>query len=256
MPKMDQLQTPSDTEVRISKIYHLRKVELVQLLEGLQLDSEGTVEELRARLVGYYRAKETTTPVSMDLMERAENTEAENTGPIRKPTSDLNQHILPLEIKPKVVSNATNRDGEQRRERDTPSAADICDKVRKWGVKFDGSGDPLAFTERIEELRECYGYSGRELLLALPELLKGRALLWYRNNRSTWKNWEDVLDSFKLYFIPHRHQYTLEEEIRSRVQKGRESATEYVTDILTLMRRHGEMSQRSQMNRIYENRSY
>uniref|UniRef100_A0A1Y1MHC8 Retrotransposon gag domain-containing protein n=1 Tax=Photinus pyralis TaxID=7054 RepID=A0A1Y1MHC8_PHOPY len=71
---------------------------------------------------------------------------------------------------------------------ETLTAAQICDKVRKWGVKFDGTQDSMAFLERIDELRECYGFTEADLLLALPELLKGKALLWYRNHKQTWRN--------------------------------------------------------------------
>ena len=35
---------------------------------------------------------------------------------------------------------------------------------------------------RIEELKECYKIGQREMLTALPELLKGKVLL-YRNNK-------------------------------------------------------------------------
>lgn len=73
-------------------------------------------------------------------------------------------------------------------------------------------------------------------------MLKGRALLWYRNNKPFWLNWEDVIKSFKLYYMPHRYQHKLEEEIRNRVQRPRESASEYITDLLTLIRRHGGLS--------------
>uniref|UniRef100_A0A1Y1JZI1 CCHC-type domain-containing protein n=1 Tax=Photinus pyralis TaxID=7054 RepID=A0A1Y1JZI1_PHOPY len=87
----------------------------------------------------------------------------------------------------------------------------------------------------------------------IPEMLKGRALLWYRNNKLYWLNWEDVIRSFKLYYTPHRYQHKLEEEIRNRLQRTRESASEYITDILTLIRRHGGLSLESQLDRIYEN---
>uniref|UniRef100_A0A1Y1MBR5 Retrotransposon gag domain-containing protein n=2 Tax=Photinus pyralis TaxID=7054 RepID=A0A1Y1MBR5_PHOPY len=228
---------PSDTEVRVGWVYQLKKPELITALSELELDSEGNVDELRARLVKYYRSKEAPAATSLLL-----------------PSFPLQMEVSEKKIPrgpPPPESSRENR--ATHPEVETLTAAQICDKVRKWGVKFDGTQDSMAFLERIDELRECYGFTEADLLLALPELLKGKALLWYRNHKQTWRNWTDVIESFKVYFLPQRYQYTLEEEIRNRIQRSREPATEYVTDILTLMRRHGNMSNRSQLERIHEN---
>uniref|UniRef100_A0A1Y1KP35 CCHC-type domain-containing protein n=1 Tax=Photinus pyralis TaxID=7054 RepID=A0A1Y1KP35_PHOPY len=131
--------------------------------------------------------------------------------------------------------------------------AELCDKVRKWGVKFDGRTDPLSFLERLEELQACYQLSDNDLLSALPELLKDKALLWYRNNKILWIEWNDFIQSFKLQFLPPRYQYKLEEEIRNRLQHNNENASDYATALLTLMRRHGKMQATDQLERIYEN---
>uniref|UniRef100_A0A1Y1JUZ4 CCHC-type domain-containing protein n=1 Tax=Photinus pyralis TaxID=7054 RepID=A0A1Y1JUZ4_PHOPY len=84
-------------------------------------------------------------------------------------------------------------------------------------------------------------------------MLKGKALLWYRNHKDGWRNWADVVDSVEIYFLPYRYRFKLEEDIRNRIQRPGEKAADYITDILTLIRRQGEMSRHSQLDRIYEN---
>lgn len=159
---------PSDTEVRVGWVYQLKKPELITTLEELQLDSNGNVEELRARLVKYYRSREAAAATSIPLP------------------------LLPLDIEVRQEKIPIRPPPQDSRERHPPksdggmvSATELCDKVRKWGVKFDGTQDPMAFLERIDELRECYGFTEDDLLLALPELLKGKTLLWYRNHKKT-----------------------------------------------------------------------
>jgi len=63
--------------------------------------------------------------------------------------------------------------------------AKMINQIRKWDWYFD-SKDLLSFLERVEELRQRYGFSRDQLLLRLPELLRGETLLWYQNNRDAW----------------------------------------------------------------------
>lgn len=39
------------------------------------------------------------------------------------------------------------------------------------------------------------------MLRCLLEVLKGQALLWYRNNRTGWENWQEFEDCFRLYYL-------------------------------------------------------
>lgn len=59
------------------------------------------------------------------------------------------------------------------------------------------------------------------LLYSLPELLRGSALLWFRNNRNSWKNWTEFLEDFYIYYMPAAYTLRLEEEIVHRKQKSR-----------------------------------
>jgi hypothetical protein len=56
-----------------------------------------------------------------------------------------------------------------------------------------------SFLERLGEFKSAYEVSDEAMLRAVPELLKGQALLWFRNNQSTW---EDFLISIKDSYLP------------------------------------------------------
>ncbi|EZA46369.1 hypothetical protein X777_00229 [Ooceraea biroi] len=79
------------------------------------------------------------------------------------------------------------------------STAKVVNQIRKWGCHFDGR-DPVAFLERLDELKEGYGYTDPQMLCGLPELFRGEALLWCRNNRSAWRTWEDFVQDFREFY--------------------------------------------------------
>jgi len=125
-------------------------------------------------------------------------------------------------------------------------------QIRKWGCHFDGK-DPFAFLERIEELRQAYGYSGEQLLLGLPELLRGDTLLWYRNNRASWSSWEEFDQAFRRRFLPRRYRGQLTREIQKRYQQPNETFDKYATAVLTMMRRAGGFTTEAQIEQLYDN---
>lgn len=129
----------------------------------------------------------------------------------------------------------------------------ICNTVRKWNLNFDGDKDVVLFLERLNELREAYDTTPEQLLGALPELLKGKALLWYRNSKSLWTNWDGFLKCFELQYMPRRFREKLDIEIRARTQGQNEPFKDYLVAIQTLMRRHGQYQREQQFNQIYEN---
>ncbi|XP_025074185.1 activity-regulated cytoskeleton associated protein 2 [Pogonomyrmex barbatus] len=91
------------------------------------------------------------------------------------------------------------------------------------------------------------------MLEGLPELLKGNALSWYRNNENEWSGWDDFLTDFRRYFLPRRYQIKLAQEIRDRRQHPGETFSQYVTHMFTLMRRAGNHSTLEKIDRLYEN---
>lgn len=111
----------------------------------------------------------------------------------------------------------------------------------------------VLFLERLNELKEAYDMKADSLLLALPELLKGKALLWYRNYKSSWKTWADFVGALELNFLPTRYREKLAMEIRTRTQGPNEPFHDFLVAIQTLMRRHGCYPEQQQFVQIYEN---
>ncbi|XP_014469758.1 PREDICTED: uncharacterized protein LOC106741871 [Dinoponera quadriceps] len=124
--------------------------------------------------------------------------------------------------------------------------------MRKWGCAFYGR-DSLTFLERVEELNEGYGFSERDLLRGLPELLRGDSLLWYRNNRTTWQTWDDFEQDLREQYLPPRYQALLKKEINKRLQKPGELYAHFETELLTKMRRAGYYADEERLLQLYDN---
>jgi hypothetical protein len=69
------------------------------------------------------------------------------------------------------------------------------------------------------------------------ELSHGTALLWYRNNRDGWNDYDDFHRSFDLQFLPPGYIRNLGEEIRCRTQNENEPFRNFVVTLTTLIRR-------------------
>ena len=216
-------------------IYDLHKDELLIEMETVGLSTEGNLDVLRQRMSRYvddhpdeFRASATAPPAT------SEPTTTPSAPLLRPPR-------LVIQPAPPVT----------RAEDDLPPAK-IMSQMRKWGVQFDGK-DPWGFLERVEELRAGYGFLDHHILLGLPELLKGDALLWCRNSRDAWSNWSDFLDDFKVTYLPPRYRSHLIREIRDRVQKPDEPYLRYATAVLSLMRRAGNFSTDDRIDQLYDN---
>lgn len=193
-------------------IYVLKKEELQEELQRYGLEDTGTVEELRKRMVDFY-TKVTTLADKEESVDTAASAE--------KPSAET-----------------------------TP--AQLCEMIRKWNVHYDGKTDPIMFRERLTELQTSYGITGDRLLTALPELLRGNAILWYRNNKDCLTTWDTFIAEFEKYFIPDK-RYHYEEQIRQRMHRPGETGQDYITELQTLMRRHGGYSPEEQLYRLYKN---
>ncbi|XP_048481355.1 uncharacterized protein LOC125489469 [Plutella xylostella] len=135
----------------------------------------------------------------------------------------------------------------------TASQLNLSSIVREWNISFDTACDPVEFIERLDELTSSGDVPQDRLLQVLPKVLRGKPLLWYRNNSDNWEKWEDFLKDFKLFFYPAGYEKNLLEMIIARKQHHRESFVNYLTDIQTLMRRYGKMSKTEKEERVYEN---
>ncbi|XP_070169756.1 uncharacterized protein [Polyergus mexicanus] len=133
-----------------------------------------------------------------------------------------------------------------------PDSTASLDRIRKWGLCFEGK-DPFAFLERIVELRRSYRYADELFLLGLPEMLRGNPLLWYRNNYEDWTTWDAFCTVFRLKYLPPDYQDQLQQDAQARRQRPGESFDQYVTDLLTMMRRAGGYTPQEKARLVYNN---
>lgn len=217
--------------VKRSWIYQLPKEKLTAWLRLLGQDPDGRLDDLRKRM----------STLTLENPERFQNIEelihpAKITEPAVKTTATEDRRTL-------HTTNSLTPEG--------PDTVSALNQIRKWGYHFDGR-DPVSFLERIEELQAAYGLTSTEMLAGLPELLKNDALMWYRNHRAEWENWEDFARAFREHYLPRRYRTQLLRELQSRQQHEAEPYARYATHVLTLMRRAGHLSRAEQLEQLYE----
>lgn len=242
---------PTEEKLSLPTAYHqLRKADLENLLKKLRLDYTGNVDVLRRRLAGYLNEPDLEEGSSADS-DNGENPheqrlpEETETGTQGAGTAESLYQVPVLETDAGSARPASRAS--------TVDTASVCEQIRKCGITFDGKTDPVLFLERLDEFQECYNLPRRHLLAALPVMLRGNALLWYRNGKDAWYSWQDFLDEFRLQFLPLRYQYHLEEAIRRRTQGNQEKFKDYAIALQTLLRRAASCSSEDKLERIYNN---
>jgi len=83
------------------------------------------------------------------------------------------------------------------------------------------------------------------------ELLRGKALAWYRNFQEEWRTFDDFLRAFRRQYLSRQTRLT--REIQDCRQRLDEPFADYASDILTMMRRAGNFGADAKLDRIYEN---
>ncbi|XP_033251874.1 uncharacterized protein LOC117191004 [Drosophila miranda] len=186
-----------------------------------------------------YRESATETPAAQDEQpQRAAQGPLQGTRP---EASSKNHAPVPTTAGPLATpSHQTTTEGEHPRlpqghRVSRPGGGEIsysllADKLRKWGFTFDGHADPLAFIERLEERVESYGGSPEQL----PRAISG------------------LLTEFLEFFLPPRYFQRLEDTIRSREQKPKESFRDYLIELRLMMQR-AQYTREQELERIYEN---
>jgi len=146
-----------------SWIYRLKKPQIILEAERRNLDISGTVNDIRRSL-------------SRHLDEHPEmpgtNPTPAMVGP-SPPSALFIPPTSPLPPPPPAVLDSGT------------SHSKAMNQIRKWGCHFDGR-EPLSFLERVSELQRQYQFSDELILDGLPELLRGKALLWHCNFREEW----------------------------------------------------------------------
>lgn len=125
--------------------------------------------------------------------------------------------------------------------------------IYKWNLHFSGTGDPATFLERLDELCTSENITRDSILPYLPELLQGEASLWFRNNKHNWRYWNDFQKAFRNFYFPVNYEVDLEAEISRRLQKPNEPSSSYITELQTLIRRHGNISHENELQWLYRN---
>ncbi|XP_018787988.1 PREDICTED: uncharacterized protein LOC108968407 [Bactrocera latifrons] len=235
---------------------NVSKVQLVSFAQSLRVDHIRTTREIRKRIT-ILAAKVRENPeieekiLKMEAAYKASEIDSRNEGD-QKTT-------LPPEQDRGTASTLAESSRLQRppmsrlfQQNHMVTFAPIIDQVRKWSVKYDGGRDPLAFVERLEELSEVYMINVDILPRTMPELLRGNALQWYRNNNEHCKSWSTFKKDFLRFFLPARYFERLEDNIRQRKQHVQEKYKDYVLAMQNLMRKAG-YNPEERLERIFRN---
>lgn len=107
----------------------------------------------------------------------------------------------------------------------------------KLNLNFNGLSCPLEFLTRLEELKPLKNFDDAQSLLALPVLLSGIALKWYRGKKHEINSWSHFKVLFLERFVPFGHNFDLEKKIRNLKQKKNETLTDFITEIIDLSSR-------------------
>lgn len=245
------------TGVGVSWVYKLKKEELVEELIKYHVEESGTVPELRRRFINFIRS---TPNLFRDKPKDSENY---NEDIDRTMDEEKNANELVYLVRPENASsplqdnrmqnNASNQANQSNFVMPVADNTVKClDQMRKWNCHFEGK-DVYSFLERIAELRQAYDFSEEQTLKGFPELLRGEALLWYRNEARNLTSWALIEKSIKEYFLSPEEKRRLNHQMRERKQKDNESIRTYVTALATLMRRFGEIDMHEQIDNLYYN---
>ncbi|XP_017487598.1 PREDICTED: uncharacterized protein LOC108375949 [Rhagoletis zephyria] len=225
-------------------IYLLKKERLVEKCKRHHISVEGsTVADLRSTLSNFVRTKRNLKSTESLLKE------------LEMATEEAGMAKSPHEQTPAVkLGESLLHTGGARliaQKRDHMSNAEVMSTVRHWDVHYSG-GDTLPdFLERIEEL-ECYQITPDQLLPTLSEILRGKALQWFRVRRPHITTWAVFCTEVERFFLPRRHVSQLEDAIRQRKQLNRGKAKDYILTLQTLIRQHPTMCNEDHLERIYE----
>lgn len=185
-----------------------RKNELENFADEFGFEREGTVDELRARMSAFIGRKD-HSPATIHRLKALEAQYGTSPSPDRRPIgSQVNTPLSHPEKDPKTPSHTAEETKHVPRKQtlqvpttrvtcSNPSEPavgghqDLCggatfaqtaDRMRRWGITFDGTSDPLRFIERLEERAASYRINVEHMPQAIPELLGGTAEDWFRTS--------------------------------------------------------------------------
>lgn len=129
-------------------------------------------------------------------------------------------------------------------------------RVEKWGIKFTGDQKSMSvhgFLERVSELCVARNVSEKELFESAIDLFEGKALNWFRSNRSRFQNWRGLSELLCRHFEPPDYRARLFKEILERTQDPLESIVDYLSSMHALFRRYGSITDDVKLDIISRN---
>ena len=114
---------------------------------------------------------------------------------------------------------------------------DIGETIRRWNIKFsaDGTKSIQKFLEDIDRRASLFSVTSEELLLALPDMLEGKAKIWYSAMYRLWNSWDQFKrDAISHYGAGKEYQQKLETEFMSRTQGEDEDVRTYMFSLLAI----------------------
>jgi len=100
--------------------------------------------------------------------------------------------------------NTARRDISPRKPEMT--AAPLAEKLRNWGITFNGTTDLISFIQHLEERATAYEVNVKKKPQAIPGLFTGTAEHWFRASQllgESWKNFKKAfLDVLRLRSAP------------------------------------------------------
>jgi len=122
------------------------------------------------------------------------------------------------------------------------------------------SGDPKHLTvhnflERVLELKTSRHISDKQLFDSAVDLFSGKALIWFRANKSRFHDWEGLSTLLKRHFEPPDYRSRLFKEILERTQDTSETIVEYLSAMQALFRRYGDLTSEAQLDILIRNLS-
>lgn len=118
---------------------------------------------------------------------------------------------------------------------------DLGETIRRWKIQFSGvKGECIEeFLTRVEECRALADMTDSDLLRALPVLLAGVAIQWYRVEHEDWLSWNDFCAAARrTYGVDRTFQQRLEAEANARTQGAEEPVRNYIYCLRAILKRY------------------
>ncbi|KAH8238231.1 hypothetical protein KR032_001316 [Drosophila birchii] len=129
---------------------------------------------------------------------------------------------------------------------------EIIDRVRGWGIRYQGTSNPLEFLQKIEQWAKGYGMAVDQLIQTMPFILEGLAADWWSTTPTEIRTWDQLKEELREYFLPPRYEEQLKQQIAQMRQRENEPVREYAIELRKLMR-FTKLSEGEKLDRVYKN---